>query len=238
VAAADVVPAIYTIYAAVIAAGGVAVGAIVSSVSDRGKDKRAERREKATDERAVARERLTRREETSWKWYESRATYERDTALQLQQEIHAFARAFVRLRHADEMNFRSNGTWGRIRVPEDIDEEFRAQTSAIQLLRVRLFDAELREQVSEYVGLCTRSVMAHSDEQTTAQQARRNANDLERQSLSIFDAINEQLGAIIRKAFESLDPYQVPELPQFSANLKLPSSEQHPKDGPSLPPPS
>lgn len=76
-AAADAVPAIYTVYAAFIAAGGISVGAILSSLNDWGKDRRAAKRETESDGRAIARERATRREETSWRWYENRVTFER-----------------------------------------------------------------------------------------------------------------------------------------------------------------
>src|SRR5690348_11754791 len=103
---------LYTIYTALIATGGIAVGAILSSLNDWGKDKRAERREIGSDQRAIVRERATRREETSWRWYENRATFERDTALELQQELYDYARAFTLVRHADEMTYRKTGKWG------------------------------------------------------------------------------------------------------------------------------
>jgi hypothetical protein len=57
-----------------------------------------------------------------------------------------------------------------------------------------------------------------------AKQARKRAQDYEIQVWTIFDTINEELGTAIRKAFESLDPYQVSELPQFPSAINPPAS--------------
>jgi hypothetical protein len=223
-AAADAVPAIYTIYTALIAAGGISVGAVLSTLSDWGKDKRAAKREIETDKRAIARERATRREETSWRWYENRATFERDTALELQQEIYGYYRAFNVIRRADELAYRQSGKWG-LEKTGDPAEELRIRTAAIQQLRVRLFDAALREQVKQYISRCTSSALQFGVESADAKQARKTAMDYEAQAQKLFESINEQLGVIIRKAFESLDPYQVPELFQFPSVIDPPASQ-------------
>jgi hypothetical protein len=222
-AAADAVPAIYTIYTALIAAGGISVGAILSSLNDWGKDRRSEKREIGVDQRAIARERATRREETSWRWYENRATFERDTALELQQELYDYGRAFTLVRHADEMSYRKSGKWG-IEPAGDAAEDFRVKTVAINRLRVRLFDATLREHIMEFRNLCGKAIGEHGSDPADAKQARKRAQDYEIQAWVIFDTINEQLGTTIRKAFESLDPYQVSELPQFPSAISPPVS--------------
>ena len=222
-AATDSVPAIYTIYAALIAAGGISVGAALSTLNDWGKDKRAAKREIEADRRAMTRERATRREETSWRWYENRAIFERDTALELQQEIYSYSRAFATIRLADEVEYRKSGEWG---INSSVDgEELRLRTVAINRLRVRLFDVALREQVNDYISLCSKAALQYGVESADAKQARKRAMDFEAQAQKHFEFINEQLGVIIRKAFESLDPYQIPELPQFPSAIDSPANK-------------
>lgn len=210
-AAAAAVPAIYTLWAALIGAGGLVVGAALSTFNDWGKDKRAAKREASADDRAMKLERNKRREDTTWRWLEKRESFERDTALQLQDEFFKFARAFTLAMSEDEKEFANTGEWERGRLSTDVDEEFRRATVALQTLRVRVFEGSLRDQIEEYIDVCV-DALTQRAKSSSASEARDRSHVLERRSQELFRPLNEMLGQKLRSAVSALNLDQVIQL--------------------------
>jgi hypothetical protein len=122
---------------------------------------------------------------------------ERDTALELQNELFKFGRAFGRAVHADEMTYKSTGVWGTNRLPQGLSDELLSSTVAINRLRVRLRDDELSRDFARYVELCTRA-MIQNPATGTNEMRRARAQSLTAQATQLHGELNDRLGQKIR----------------------------------------
>jgi len=126
-----------------------------------------------------------------------RARLERDTAVALQDELFKFGRSFGQARHADEMTYNETGKWGSSLLPPGLSDELLRATIAVQQLRVRLTDKELRDEVARYVGTCTRAMIQNPKTADDATR-RRNSRALAATATDLHGYINERLGQIIQ----------------------------------------
>jgi hypothetical protein len=85
----------------------------------------------------------------------ARQAFQRDTLLELQDEVLALLRNTAQL-HSHHVNvYRATGQYARDRVPEDLDEESRLAIARVNRLRQRVIDDDLRQHLAAVRNLCT-----------------------------------------------------------------------------------
>jgi len=115
----------------------------------------ASRNDEARDRRASAREVSARRAALADRLEENRHIFQRDTLLELQDELQRLARATTRILLQDEKTVKEDGQLHLL--PEGLsDEEFQINT-AVRRLWVRVLDRELRDAVEGFVNICTQA---------------------------------------------------------------------------------
>lgn len=124
-------------------------GALVTEVL---RDWRATRREDRR--RAVERDRIRE---------DARDAFQRETLLELQEMVQRHLRANGAIHHHDVIESRRSGTWGRSRIPAELnDEDFETGTRLI-LLSSRVLDDETRTAVEQFKKLAASTVTHQSE---------------------------------------------------------------------------
>ena len=122
----------------------------------------AGRNDDARDRRTVAREESARLAALADRLEEDRHAFQRDTLLELQDELQRLARATTRILLQDERTVKESGRL--YQLPEGLsDEEFQIFT-AVRRLWVRVLDPELRKAVERFVDVCSRASLPTSGE--------------------------------------------------------------------------
>jgi hypothetical protein len=119
------------------------------------------------------------------------------TALELQDELFRFGRAFGRALYSDEMAYRATGTWGTDRLPPGLSDELLRSTVAINRLRVRLLDTELSKDLAAYITVCTRA-MIQGPGAGDDQSRRAKAQSIAAEAAKLHSDLNDRLGQKIR----------------------------------------
>jgi hypothetical protein len=146
------------------------------------------------DRRQRDREEAARREERRRVRDEGAAEFQRETLLRLQEALHDVGRAVSRSVHEDKMTYRKTGKWGRVLPSEETGQAGMEAYRLTHILRVRVFDDELRDLVSEYTETSTRAELAHSE-----QEADLNWDA----SFQAFQKANDRIGVLLRDLYGS-----------------------------------
>jgi hypothetical protein len=146
----------------------------------------------------VAREESARRAALADRLEEDRHAFQRDTLLELQDELQRLARATTRILLQDERTVKESGRL--YQLPEGLsDEEFQIFT-AVRRLWVRVLDPELRKAVEGFVDACSRASLPTSGGDKDEILAR-----LRRQQARVaesYRAVNDLLGERLRRELD------------------------------------
>ncbi len=149
------------------------------------------------DQRAIGREREARVEARRLHLLERRASFQRETLLNLQEEVMQLARAAGRMDHLDKMEYRKTGEWGKHLFPEDLDEGAREAGVKTLMLMVRVRDDVVRDMVKKFrdhanaVGICR--------SETESRQALDGMT-------AVLGPLHERIGMILRKLDDDEGP--------------------------------
>jgi hypothetical protein len=132
------------------------VGPITTLLGGLGGYALAGRNDDRRDRRAAGRESAARREAFAERLEEDRHTFQRDTLLALQDELRRMVRISARIMMHDEKTLKEQGQITLL--PPDMSDEAMEITVAVQRLRSRVLDPELRKAIEEFVSLCNREL--------------------------------------------------------------------------------
>jgi hypothetical protein len=129
--------------------------------------RRAGRNEAARDIRAAQREQANRAADAAERRQEQRHDWQRQVLLDLQDELQRLARVTGRSLLQDAKTVREQGKL--FQLPDELGgEESRAATVAVQKLRTRVLDNELRSRIHHFLGFCsdatTGTLLIHKDD--------------------------------------------------------------------------
>jgi hypothetical protein len=164
------------------------------------------RNERKRDERAAGREREALREKQA----EEARTFQRDTLLELHDLLYKINRTTGRSIAADSQRHSETGRYGRDSLPDDLSGQFSELIAGINRLRVRIFDAELRDLTQRYTATLITALnpaMGHGyrrydgDDDRERYQAQHEMMG----STRLWAQLEEKLGAAIRAQFPGSD---------------------------------
>jgi len=113
----------------------------------------AGRNDDARDRRAAERESNARRAALSERLEEDRHAFQRETLLQLQDELQRLSRNTAEGISQDRSTIRERG---QIFIhPDNLSDEGRQIIVSVQRLRARVLDPELRSRVNDFINVCT-----------------------------------------------------------------------------------
>jgi hypothetical protein len=180
------------------------VGAVLGSggISALGGYLLAGRNERKRDERAAEREREARREKQA----DEARTFQRDTLLELHDQLYKLNRHQGKIQHIDEMRYRETGRYKRGTMPGGLSDGFTELVTNINRLRVRVFDPELREAIDKYMSMVISLIFGSAlrEEGDDAEQHTR-AGRIDIDITNQYPELEEQLGAAIRSQFPGSD---------------------------------
>jgi hypothetical protein len=154
------------------------------------------------DRRLAGREREARMVGAIERWTDKRQAFERDTLLALQDELYKLMRCVGRLHFHDEQAYRTTGVWGRARLDEDLDQAFTEAITTVDRLRVRVFDAVLRDAVLAVQNAATHTGIQRSNATCTDGEARDASEAAHAELDARWASLEPRLGVAIRAAFE------------------------------------
>jgi hypothetical protein len=161
----------------------------------------AGRNEEARDQRAAVREAAVRREGLAERLEEDRHTFQRDTLLELQDELQRLARVTSKINLQDRQTVVERGQL--YLLPDGLSDEAFQITVAVQRLRARVLDDELRQRIADFIDVCTRNValLRENDRNTLLAGL-----DLHNQQMGEFYVrLSELLGEHLRRELDRRD---------------------------------
>lgn len=161
----------------------------------------AGRNEETRDRRAAAREAASRRAALAERMEEQRHTIQRDTLLELQDELQRLMRITARINLQDRKTLKERREL--YQLPEGLSDEAHQTTISVHRLRSRLLDPELREAVGDFVAECSRDAM--STAQYRGKPPEESITQLDQQLMETgqkYMALSEQLGEQLRRELD------------------------------------
>jgi hypothetical protein len=157
------------------------------------------RHDEARDKRALEREQIARKEDRNDRLQEQRHEWQRQTLLDLQDELQKLARATGKILHHDLMTVREKG--GVFQLGDAaLNDDYLAATVAVQKLCARVLDDGLRGCVRDFVGFCgyasTGAILPHKDAPPEFLEGL--INGLTADMATRYPDLTERLGARIR----------------------------------------
>lgn len=141
------------------------------------------------ERRAEERERKIRVEKRKELIQQQRLDNQRRLLIEIQEVLAKLMRAVARQHLEEVSNYRSTGEWAKEMISEEVSVSTMEAFRQANLLRVRLLDDDLRQQVADLTSLCSRVTMAKSERDS----------ELEWMNSGIFfDHVNERLGELLR----------------------------------------
>lgn len=158
----------------------------------------AGRNDEARDRRAAERESADRRAAFAERLEEDRHNFQRDTLLELQDQLHRLVRATTRILLQDEKTLKERGQL--YLLPGELDaEEFQAFAN-IRRLWARVLDPNLRDSVEGFTNVCSRAGMPVPTEDKDLALA-----ELRRREAAIgasYEQVNGLLGELLRRELD------------------------------------
>jgi len=118
--------------------------------------------------------------------------FQRETLLELFDQIHQYLRFHTQAHFQDEKAFRKSGSWGTEEIPEDVNEGLTTCRRRISILSHRLSKQDLRQQIAKLI-----SITCESDSCKSAELA----EQIMRESTELFAQLNEDLGSELRRSY-------------------------------------
>ena len=113
----------------------------------------AGRNEEGRDVRASQREETARRAALTERLEDQRHEIQRETLLELQDELQKLARATVQILHFDRNNLGLRAA-GTVTLPDELDDGF--STLSVNRLKTRVLDRQLRDAIDVFTAICSR----------------------------------------------------------------------------------
>lgn len=113
----------------------------------------ADRNEEARDKRAGVREAAARQATLGEQLEEQRHTFQRDTMLELQDELQRLARITARMVLQDQSTLKEKGRL--YQLPEGLSDQSFEIGVSVRRLTVRVLDPTLRQAVNDFHALCS-----------------------------------------------------------------------------------
>jgi hypothetical protein len=113
----------------------------------------AGRNEETRDQRAANREEVARRAALAERLEENRHGFQRDTLLELQDELQRLIRNTAQILLQDEKTIKQSSQV--YLLAGDLSDQAMQITVSVQRLRSRVLDDQLRAAIGEFVGLCS-----------------------------------------------------------------------------------
>lgn len=160
----------------------------------------AGRNESSRDRRALAREEGSRRTALAEKLEEQRHTFQRDTLIELQDELQKLIRITARISLQDQKTLQEHGQL--VQLPEGLSDEHFEVSKSVRRLQTRVLDAELRQAISDFLVACNRSAIALKDDEPSVDETIAIVvQALDRASAS-YTALSELLGTHVRRELD------------------------------------
>ena len=138
----------------------------------------------------VEKEREAREAKQQDQRFERRTTFQRETLLALQDVCMDLARATGRTNHLDYMENKTEKTWHKTKLPEDLDEGYRLAQARMLMLAVRVRDDTIRDLVRDFKSCSTAVVTAKNVSEADQGMAR---------MASVHTTLNERIGEVLRE---------------------------------------
>jgi len=157
----------------------------------------AGRNEESRDKRAASREADARRAAMAERMEEQRHTFQRETLLELQDELQRLMRITARVSIQDTKSLKEHGK--TFLLPEGLSDEHHQSTIVVQRLRSRVLDPELRTVVSNFVSACSRqSILPIQTKGLSAEEAIGFIDNELARIGTLYETMSERLGEKIR----------------------------------------
>jgi hypothetical protein len=162
----------------------------------------AGRNEESRDQRAARRQAQIQGDAFAEQLEQDRHTFQRDTLLQLQDELQNLVRNTAKGIMQDQKTIKEQGQI--FLLAGDLSEEARQITVSVQRLRARVLDDQLRAAVGDFVGACSIAgigLLDYPGGKIPDSEREATVARLERQSQNMglaYDRVTELLGIHIR----------------------------------------
>jgi hypothetical protein len=113
----------------------------------------AGRNEEARDRRASSREEVARRDALADRLEDSRHGFQRDTLLELQDELQRLVRNTAQITLQDEKTIKQSGQMHLL--AGELSDQAMQITVSVQRLRSRVLDDQLRVAIGDFIELCS-----------------------------------------------------------------------------------
>lgn len=166
------------------------LGYALAAITELFRDRRAHKREIEAQAFVRDREREARDVARRDERFERRTEFQRETLLNLQEEVFKLMRTTAEMQHSDAMALRSGVQWHKQLLPPDLN--VRAFSANVQTtkLKVRVADEGVRELVNELKKHATS--VACSDSETAGEQANL-------RMIQTYGELNDRIGELLRK---------------------------------------
>ncbi len=165
------------------------------------------RNELKRDERAASRELTALRERQG----DDARTFQRDTLLEIHDLLYKINRMTGRMRSQDSQVFAKTRRYGRDPMPGGWSDEHSELVTAINRLRVRIFDPELRDLIYSYTSLLI-SALSPGQRRVDGDDyaVYRMSGKLDAESTLMWADLENRLGTAIRAQFPGSDVAESP----------------------------
>jgi hypothetical protein len=180
------------------AAWAAIVGPITTLLGGLGGYWLAGRNDDARDQRAAAREAAARQAVFAERLEEQRHAFQRDTLLELQDELQRLGRITTRIAIQDRKTLKERGQL--CLLPEGMSDEANQTVISVQRLRTRVLDPTPRQAVADFVEVCSRDASALARESPETVLA--HLDQQEAQMADQYIALNELLGERLRQELD------------------------------------
>lgn len=174
------------------------IGSIATVASGFGGYMLAGRNEEARDIRADQREATARRMAMAERLEEERHTFQRDTLLELQDQLLELSRWSGLVMSEDAKSLKEQGRLSRL--PDSLGgEEPRQMVASVHRLRTRVLDDDLRNSIGAFITLCTHFAGLGGVETSEA------IRDLKRRELAAsaaYEDLAEKIGEHLRRELD------------------------------------
>ena len=165
------------------------LGYLTSAISERFRDERALKRDKAAAAATSVREREARTAARRDLMIERRIVFQRETLLNLQDAIVKLTRAAGRMHHLDEIEHRKSGKWAGMLFPDDLDASSHEANVTIMVLTARVRDDRIRELVTKF--------RSHANRVGISKTREADLQALEGMSAAL-EPLHERIGEVLR----------------------------------------
>jgi hypothetical protein len=128
----------------------------------------------------------------------ARDAFQRETLLALQDALMVLGRVMSRVHMHDLNAYRETGEWGKVPLPDELDEGTRTAIVGVNRHRVRVLDDDVRNAVKAFVELA--GEMAIPPLSATTHDLRMAAAEAAyRRMTAAFEPLQERIGVLLRE---------------------------------------